>query len=48
MPRWCAACGSPTLLSIRARLFEQAERYVALSIMSNGPLRDDVSRASNS
>jgi GntR family transcriptional regulator, carbon starvation induced regulator len=37
-----AACGSPTLLSIRARLFEQAERYVALSIMSNGPLRDDV------
>ncbi len=33
---------SPTLLSIRSRLFEQAERYVALSIMSNGPLRDDV------
>ena len=30
------------MLSIRARLFEQAERYVALSIMSNGPLRDDV------
>ncbi|HKS87007.1 MAG TPA: hypothetical protein VJR71_16135, partial [Pseudolabrys sp.] len=24
------------------RLFEQAERYVALSIMSTGPLRDDV------
>ena len=37
-----SACGSPTLLSIRSRLFEQAERYVALSIMSNGPLRDDV------
>jgi GntR family transcriptional regulator, carbon starvation induced regulator len=38
-----SACVSPTLLSIRSRLFEQAERYVALSIMSNGPLRDDVS-----
>src|SRR5215467_10506017 len=37
-----AACGAPTLLAIRARLFEQAERYVALSIMSNGTLRDDV------
>src|SRR5215831_2657970 len=37
-----SACGSPTLLAIRARLFEQAERYVALSIMSGGPLRDDV------
>lgn len=37
-----AACGSPTLLSIRSRLFEQAERYVALSIMSKAPLRDDV------
>jgi len=37
-----SACGSPTLLSIRSRLFEQADRYVALSIMSNGPLRDDV------
>jgi GntR family transcriptional regulator, carbon starvation induced regulator len=37
-----SACGAPTLLSIRSRLFEQAERYVALSIMSNGPLRDDV------
>src|SRR5215471_336176 len=37
-----AACGAPTLLAIRARLFEQADRYVALSIMSNGPLRDDV------
>ena len=37
-----AACGTPTLLAIRARLFEQADRYVALSILSNGPLRDDV------
>lgn len=37
-----AGCGAPTLLAIRARLFEQADRYVALSIMSNGPLRDDV------
>jgi GntR family carbon starvation induced transcriptional regulator len=37
-----AACDSPTLLSIRFRLFEQAERYVSLSIMSDGPLRDDV------
>ena len=38
-----SACGTPTLLSIRARLFEQAERYVALSIMANAPSRDDVS-----
>lgn len=38
-----AGCNAPTLLAIRSRLFEQAERYVALSIMSNGPLRDDVS-----
>jgi len=38
-----AACDAPTLLSIRARLFEQADRYVALSIMSKGPLRDDAS-----
>ena len=37
-----AGCGAPTLLTIRARLFEQADRYVALSILSNGPLRDDV------
>jgi DNA-binding GntR family transcriptional regulator len=37
-----AACGSPTMMAIRGRLFEQADRYVALSIMSNGPLRDDV------
>lgn len=38
-----AACGAPTLMSIRSRLFEQAERYVALSIMANAPSRDDVS-----
>jgi DNA-binding GntR family transcriptional regulator len=37
-----SACAAPTLLSIRSRLFEQADRYVALSIVSNGPLRDDV------
>jgi GntR family transcriptional regulator, carbon starvation induced regulator len=37
-----SACGSQTLMAIRARLFEQAERYVSLSIMSNAPLRDDV------
>ena len=42
-----SACNSPTLLSICARLFEQAERYVALSIMSNGPLRDDVMEHKN-
>ena len=29
-------------MSIRERLFEQAERYVSLSIMSSAPLRDDV------
>jgi len=37
-----SACGSPTMMAIRGRLFEQADRYVALSIMSSGPLRDDV------
>jgi GntR family carbon starvation induced transcriptional regulator len=37
-----SACGAPTLLAIRARLFEQSDRYVALSIMSDGTLRDDV------
>ena len=37
-----SACGSRTLISIRERLFAQAERYVSLSIMSNAPLRDDV------
>jgi len=42
-----AACGSPTMMAIRARLFEQADRYVALSIMSSGPLRDDVTEHKN-
>lgn len=42
-----AACDSPTLMAIRARIFEQADRYVALSILSNGPLRDDVSEHKN-
>lgn len=37
-----SASGSHTLISILGRLFEQAERYVSLSIMSNAPLRDDV------
>jgi GntR family carbon starvation induced transcriptional regulator len=37
-----AACNSPTLLSIRESLFEKAERYVALSIMSKAPPRNDV------
>jgi len=37
-----SASGSQTLISILERLFEQAERYVSLSIMSNAPLRDDV------
>jgi len=36
------ACGSPTLLGIRAGLFEKAERYVALSIVSKAPPRNDV------
>ena len=38
-----AACGSPALLAIRNGLFGQVERYVALSIMSKAPPRDDVS-----
>ena len=42
-----SACASPMLMSIRSRLFEQADRYVALSIMSNGPLRDDVTEHKN-
>lgn len=42
-----SACASPTLMSIRSRLFEQADRYVALSIMSNGPLRDDLTEHKN-
>jgi GntR family transcriptional regulator, carbon starvation induced regulator len=37
-----AACNSPSLLLIWSRLFEQAERYVTLSVISNGPQRDDT------
>lgn len=37
-----AACRSPTMLAIRESLFEKAERYVALAIMSKSPPRDDV------
>jgi DNA-binding GntR family transcriptional regulator len=37
-----AGCQSPTLLTLREGLFEQAERYVALSIAYNTIFRDDV------
>jgi GntR family transcriptional regulator, carbon starvation induced regulator len=37
-----AACASPNLLAIRNGLFEQAERYVALSVASKAVQRDDV------
>jgi GntR family carbon starvation induced transcriptional regulator len=37
-----AACESPALLSIRDGLFDQAKRYVALSIISKAGVRDDV------
>ena len=37
-----AGCGSPLLLSTREALFDQAERYVALSIAQRSPPRDDV------
>lgn len=37
-----AACDSPVLMTIRNRLFDQAERYVALSITAGGEVRDDV------
>lgn len=37
-----AACNSPILLSLHRRLFDQAERYVALCIAAKGELRDDV------
>ena len=37
-----AACNLPTMLSIRESLFEKAERYVALSIMSKSSPRNDV------
>jgi DNA-binding GntR family transcriptional regulator len=36
-----AACGSPTILAIRASLFDQVERYVALSIRSRLAPRND-------
>jgi DNA-binding GntR family transcriptional regulator len=36
-----ASCGSPTLLSIRENLFDQAGRYVALSIISKSTPRND-------
>jgi GntR family carbon starvation induced transcriptional regulator len=38
-----AACGSPKLMGIRETLFDQAERYVALSIISKFPTRNDIS-----
>jgi DNA-binding GntR family transcriptional regulator len=37
-----AACGSPKLMSIREGLFDQAERYASLSIMSRFPSRNDI------
>jgi GntR family transcriptional regulator, carbon starvation induced regulator len=37
-----AACGSPTMLAIQQSLFERAERYVALSIISKAAPRNDV------
>jgi DNA-binding GntR family transcriptional regulator len=37
-----AACNSPKLLAIREGLFDQAERYVALSIISKCPPRNDA------
>jgi GntR family transcriptional regulator, carbon starvation induced regulator len=37
-----AACGSPTLMSVREALFDQADRYVVQSIISRAPPRNDV------
>jgi len=37
-----SASGSPTLETIRAGLFAQAERYVALSVISKLPARNDT------
>lgn len=37
-----AACNSPTLNAIREGLFAQTERYVALSIISKFPPRNDI------
>ena len=37
-----AACNSQTMLAIRENLFDKAERYVALSIVSKAPSRNDA------
>jgi GntR family transcriptional regulator, carbon starvation induced regulator len=37
-----AACGSATMLAIQQSLFERAERYVALSIISKAAPRNEV------
>lgn len=37
-----AGCGSPILMSMRETLFDQGERYVALSIAQRAAPRDDV------
>jgi len=37
-----AACGSPMLLNMRNGLFDQAARYVALSVMSRAIRRNDI------
>jgi len=37
-----AACGSRKLMSIREGLFDQAERYASLSIISRFPTRNDI------
>ena len=37
-----AACSSPKLMSIREGLFDQAERYASLSIISKFPSRNDI------
>lgn len=37
-----AACGSPVLLSMLVTLYDQAQRYVALSIANRDKPRDDV------
>jgi DNA-binding GntR family transcriptional regulator len=37
-----AGCGSPLLMSMRETLFDQGERYVALSIARSATPRDDV------
>ena len=42
IPPWSPPVIRRQCFSIRLRLFEQAQRYVNLSITSKGPLRDDV------